>query len=349
MTKYLCRMILKKTHFRKHFFLISNWSRTFQYCISHNEGGTVKEYRTRRIKYGTCFSRNVFKITRLHGNWVAWHQRLFEWVDQQWKGKQEIFHQKHSLSFIGQLLPTVFKSQAWGILHTLLEMLSFRMHHIQSFYRVQFLSHLHSLASVPHTNQTQIHLCVESTALRLITGMGSAEVQPQLSRYFTDSKIPGSVVSTESEELNRALILTVAHSMHITGSGVEDQSNAWCKELLSSIMQHTPHSWASHTLQCFPPILNTFFTQNPIPKENKQVLKKCVEDEYRNWTTMTNENDVITHFTTPGTPPLFLCVLIKMILETDSINPVAYKWVNWTSNIDFGKRWIISHICAFTL
>lgn len=99
MTKYLCRMILKKTHFRKHFFLISNWSRTFQYCISHNEGGTVKEYRTRRIKYGTCFSRNVFKITRLHGNWVAWHQRLFEWVDQQWEGKTGNISSKTSSFF----------------------------------------------------------------------------------------------------------------------------------------------------------------------------------------------------------------------------------------------------------
>lgn len=227
--------------------------------------------------------------------------------------------------FLSQLLPTVFKSQAWGILHTLLEMLSFRMHHIQPYYRVQFLSHLHSLASVPHTNQTQIHLCVESTALRLITGLGSAEVQPQLSRYFTDSKVPGSVVSTESEELNRALILTVAHAMHITGSGVEDPSNAWCKELLTSIMQHTPHSWAQHTLQCFPPILNSFFTLNSIAKENKQMLKKCVEDEYRNWGTMTNENDIITHFTTPNNQPLFLCLLFKMILETDTINPVAYK------------------------
>lgn len=228
-------------------------------------------------------------------------------------------------NFIGQLLPTVFKSQAWGILHTLLEMLSFRMHHIQSFYRVQFLSHLHSLAAVPHTNQTQIYLCVESTALRLITGMGSVEVQPQLSRYFSDSKIPGSVISTESEELNRALILTVAHSMHITGSGVEDQSNAWCKEMLQTIHTLTPHSWTSHTLQYFPPILSTFFTQNPIPKENKAMLKNRVEEEYRNWTTMNNENDVITHFTAPATPPLFLCVLIKMILETESINPVAYK------------------------
>lgn len=113
----------------------------------------------------------------------------------------------------------MFKSQAWGILHTLLEMLSYRTHHIQPFYRVQLLSHLHSLATVQHTNQTQLHLCVESTALRLITGLGLAEIQPQFARYYTEPKLPGSAVSLESEELNRALILTIARSMHITGSG----------------------------------------------------------------------------------------------------------------------------------
>lgn len=62
------------------------------------------------------------------------------------------------ISFLGQLLPTVFKSHAWGTLYTLLEMFSYRMHHIQPHYRVQLLSHLHSLAAVPQTNQTQLHL-----------------------------------------------------------------------------------------------------------------------------------------------------------------------------------------------
>lgn len=60
--------------------------------------------------------------------------------------------------YSGQLLPNVFKSHAWGILHTLLEMFSYRMHHIQPHYRVQLLSHLHSLAAVPQTNQNQLHL-----------------------------------------------------------------------------------------------------------------------------------------------------------------------------------------------
>lgn len=223
-------------------------------------------------------------------------------------------------------MPQIFKSQAWGILHTLLEMLSFRMHHIQPFYRVQFLSHLHSLASMPHTNQTQIHLCVESTALRLITGLGSAEVLPQLQRYFTDSKIPGNIVSTESEELNRALILTIAQAMHITCTGIEDQQNAWIKELLQTIMQYTPHTWAPHTLQCFPPILASFYAQANVPRENKQMLKKCVEDEYGKFASMTNENDIITHFTAPTTPPLFLCLLFMMVLETDTITAAAYKY-----------------------
>lgn len=72
--------------------------------------------------------------------------------------------------FISQLLPTVYKSHAWATLYTLLEMFSYRMHHIHPHYRVQLLSHLHSLAAVPQANQTQLHLCVESTALRLITG-----------------------------------------------------------------------------------------------------------------------------------------------------------------------------------
>ncbi|XP_050073432.1 mediator of RNA polymerase II transcription subunit 23 [Anopheles maculipalpis] len=227
--------------------------------------------------------------------------------------------------FLGQLLPQVFKSQAWGILYTLLEMFSYRMHHIHSHYRVQLLTHLHSLASVPHTNQMQLHSCVESTALRLIIGLGSVEVQAQLSRYLSEPKPPGNIVSAESEELNRALVLTLARSMHITGTGNDPQSSAWCKDLLQNIMLNTPHAWPQHTLYCFPPVLNEFFMQHNIPKESKQLLKKTVDEEYRNWASMTNENDIIAHFGMTVNPPLFLCLVFKMIIETDVISPVAYK------------------------
>lgn len=56
---------------------------------------------------------------------------------------------------------------------------------------------------------------VESTALRLITALGSSEVQPQFTRFLND---PKTVLSAESEELNRALILTLARATHVTGN-----------------------------------------------------------------------------------------------------------------------------------
>ncbi|KXJ29495.1 Mediator of RNA polymerase II transcription subunit 23 [Exaiptasia diaphana] len=123
--------------------------------------------------------------------------------------------------FISHLLPTVFKSHAWGILHTLLEMFSYRLHHIQPVYRVTLLSHLHSIASVPNTNQNQLQLCVESTALRLITGLGSSEVQAQLTKFLTE---PKQILSSESEELNRA-----------------ESCGNWCEGILRVLVSNTPH------------------------------------------------------------------------------------------------------------
>ncbi|CAL8313929.1 unnamed protein product [Lota lota] len=243
--------------------------------------------------------------------------------------------------FISQLLPNVFKSHAWGILHTLLEMFSYRMHHIQPHYRVQLLSHLHSLAAVPQTNQNQLHLCVESTALRLITALGSSEVQPQFTRFLND---PKTVLSAESEELNRALILTLARATHVTDffTGSDSIQGTWCKDILQTIMTFTPHNWASHTLSCFPAPLQAFFKQNNVPQESRFNLKKNVEEEYRKWKSMSNENDIITHFSLQGSPPLFLCLLWKMLLETDHINQIGFRVLE-----RIGARALVAHVRTF--
>ncbi|XP_016100148.1 mediator of RNA polymerase II transcription subunit 23, partial [Sinocyclocheilus grahami] len=243
--------------------------------------------------------------------------------------------------FISQLLPNVFKSHAWGILHTLLEMFSYRMHHIQPHYRVQLLSHLHSLAAVPQTNQNQLHLCVESTALRLITALGSSEVQPQFTRFLND---PKTVLSAESEELNRALILTLARATHVTDffTGSDSIQGTWCKDILQTIMNFTPHNWASHTLSCFPAPLQAFFKQNNVPQESRFNLKKNVEEEYRKWKSMTVENDIITHFSMQGSPPLFLCLLWKMLLETDHINQIGFRVLE-----RIGARALVAHVRTF--
>ncbi|XP_055939318.1 mediator of RNA polymerase II transcription subunit 23-like isoform X2 [Argiope bruennichi] len=237
--------------------------------------------------------------------------------------------------FITHLLPTVFRSHAWGILHTLLEMFSYRLHHFQPHYRVQLLNHLHSLAAVPQTNQTQLHLCVQSTALKLIAGMGSAEVQPQLCRLPSE---PKSLLSNESEELNKVLVLTLARAIHVTGS--ETLSGSWCKEILTTIMQHTPHSWSSFTLQCFPKVLADFFYHHQAPKENKAQLKRSVEEEYKKWKTMSNENDIISHFS--GSSPLFLCLLWKMLLDNDRISTIAYQILD-----RIGARSLSAHLRTF--
>ncbi|TRY84462.1 hypothetical protein DNTS_035817 [Danionella cerebrum] len=243
--------------------------------------------------------------------------------------------------FISQLLPNVFKSHAWGILHTLLEMFSYRMHHIQPHYRVQLLSHLHSLSAVPQTNQNQLHLCVESTALRLITALGSSEVQPQFTRFLNE---PKSVLSAESEELNRALILTLARATHVTDffTGSDSIQGTWCKDILQTIIGFTPHNWASHTLSGFPAPLQAFFKQNTVPQESRFNLKKNVEEEYRKWKSMSNENDIITHFSLQGSPTLFLCLLWKMLLESDHISQIGFRVLE-----RIGARSLVAHVRTF--
>ncbi|TFK01748.1 solute carrier family 13 member 2 [Platysternon megacephalum] len=135
---------------------------------------------------------------------------------------------------------------------------------------------------------------VESTALRLITTLGSSEVQPQFTHFLSD---PRTVLSAESEELNRALILTLARATHVTDFSVNNK----------------------HAL------FQAFSKQNNVPQESH--FKKNVEEEYRKWKSMTNENDIITHFSMQGSPPLFLCLLWKMLLETDHINQIGYREV----------------------
>lgn len=132
-------------------------------------------------------------------------------------------------------------------------------------------------------------------------------------------------------------VLTLARATHVTGA-----DGAWCHELLATVAQSTPHAWAPHTLECFPRALADFFTQHSVPKENKQQLKKAVEEEYRKWALMNNENDIMAHFGVAGAPPLFLCLLWKMLLETDHISPIAYKILE-----RIGARALSAHLRKF--
>uniref|UniRef100_A0A336LHK9 Mediator of RNA polymerase II transcription subunit 23 n=1 Tax=Culicoides sonorensis TaxID=179676 RepID=A0A336LHK9_CULSO len=254
--------------------------------------------------------------------------------------------------FLGQLLPAVFKSHAWGVLHTLLEMFSYRINfHIPAHYKVQLLSHLNALVTIKHS--VQLHLCIESTSLRIITGLASYEMLSQISRYYiADSKPSGSIVSTDSEELNRTLILTLARSIQNTSSNHDKSSLSWCKDFVNHIMQVTPHSWNPYTLQCFPSQIRDLLNQTNVSSETNTNLKKMVDDQYRTWISLTNEAEAIS---SGGSSTLFFCVVFKMLFETDNINPYAIKTIekigtrNIANNLRNLSDYIISEIkrCVF--
>ena len=58
---------------------------------------------------------------------------------------------------------------------------------------------------------------------------------------------------------------------------------------------------------------------------------------------MSNENDIIQHFSSnQGNQNLFLCLLWKMILETEDISPIAYKVLE-----RIGARQLTAHLRSF--
>ena len=124
--------------------------------------------------------------------------------------------------------------------------------------------------SGPHhitSKHPQLNICMESTILRLITGLGNAEITAPRNPGSATGGAPQkatTVLYGESEELNRVVVLTLARAIHI--HGFEQQSTSYFKEILTNIMSKTPHSWPSHTLADFPPILQEFYNEHPIPR-----------------------------------------------------------------------------------
>lgn len=250
---------------------------------------------------------------------------------------------------ISQVFPKVLQNNSLGILNTLLEIFSYRLHHIQPQYRIQLLTNLHMVAAAPNTDHNQLQICVESTALRMITALSNADVKPQLSRFTNE---PNQIISKESEELNRALVLTLARSIHITGA--ETISGSWCNDILKAIMTETPHRWASHTLKCFPRSLQNFYQMNQVECTNKETIKNSVEEEYRKWaqvlgkdpnaaTGSVSSDEAISYFTADGCPPLFLCLFWKVLASGNTPAPVCHSILT-----AIGRRRLSSHLRTFS-
>lgn len=135
--------------------------------------------------------------------------------------------------------------------------------------------------------------------------------------------------------------------MIITGMENETTGNgnlSYLMDLLQVIMKNTPHNWPAHTKQSFPKVIADFYASQNLPVEDKQQVKKAIEEEYRNWLSMTNENDIVTYF---SQTPTFLCLLFKMISDTGEPSPVAYKILERISARTFSSN--LRKLCDFLL
>jgi len=231
--------------------------------------------------------------------------------------------------FITQLLPMALKNKAWGILHTLLEMLSYRLHHIQLHYRMNLLTHLHTVAMVT-ADKTQLPLCVQHTSLRLIMDFGNTDIQMQLSmqRIATD---PEKMLSKDCEELNRVLIITIARAMQITSA--EGLPFTWCEGVLKEAMNVSAHSkvqqWSASTLSFFPHSIQQFYQMNQTKTDpTGKLLMEKIEKHYRKIKSFGTDEELVINYCTdtePALPEIFLCIMWKMMVENGRLLPICYQ------------------------
>ena len=85
----------------------------------------------------------------------------------------------------------------------------------------------------------QLNVCIESTILRLITGLGNAEISQitipkagptQAGQGGQQKAAMTTILYGESEELNRVVVLSLARAIHIHGH--EQQSTVFFKVVL---------------------------------------------------------------------------------------------------------------------
>ncbi|XP_047129297.1 mediator of RNA polymerase II transcription subunit 23 isoform X1 [Hydra vulgaris] len=232
-------------------------------------------------------------------------------------------------SFISQVLPNVIKRKAWSILHGLLEMFSYRLHHIQSHYRMSLISSLHNVVPVSDLDKVQIQICVVTTVLKLIMGFGSSDLQAQLSsqRYTTE---PSVILSKDCEELNKVLILTMARAIHVTGA--DSLPFTWCESIVKESLKLTPHRWSSYTLASFPVPLQLICSQESVVEDvNGKVLMSVVEKHHRKLKTL-NEEETVSYFNEKEQAEIFLCIVWKVLLEHNRITPVCHQILTNLSN-----------------
>lgn len=214
------------------------------------------------------------------------------------------------------------------IIHVLvqfLEMFSYRLHRVGCFTRLQILRNVLSKTIFSQMNNVQLYGCIENMALKNINGFNSIDflnlsAQMQIRNNFEVLNF----LPTESEELYKVYVLTLSRAIHITG--MESLSVSWAIDIIAN-MKNTLNlnlTWPEFTMNCLPPQVAKFYQDNYQQQpSNKAEFRLAVDEEYRKWKAMTNEGDLVKHFSAQGA--LFYCVLYKLALDSETITPVVYQ------------------------
>lgn len=244
-----------------------------------------------------------------------------------------------------QLMVQISKIHGWSYLFSLLEIYSYRLHRINCANQIQLLRQLFNKSIVTQINHIQLYSFMENTALKILYGFNCFEfiafctVRPKIVDETYNFLPP------DSEELYKIFIYTLARATHITGTEAlsSEQYVHWVQEILKEIKNLNSNlAWPSFTLQCFPPIISEFYQSSTKKETNHAQLKKSVDEEYRRWKSITNDNDRIKHFTSQGTPPLIYCLLYKMLLDNEHIPQVSYKILD-----KIGVKALSNHLRTF--
>ena len=156
-------------------------------------------------------------------------------------------HTHTSPPYPAHLIPAVFKSQAWGVLHALLEIIVFRVHlQLQYSYRFQLLQQLHTVASVSII-PSQLYSSTENAALRLIKGLVSSDFLIQLAKQFSSDPKP---VRKRNSCVVGLLLIDLQwiwkfyhHSMQLFWSHTHIHTRSYTHTHTHSCCQQTQKSW----------------------------------------------------------------------------------------------------------
>ena len=238
----------------------------------------------------------------------------------------------NSLKMMMNLIVTVHSNHSDGILCSLLEMFVYRMQFVkQTTHRMTMLTHCQSLAALfqqsgpgPHP---QMLYMLESFAMRVL----------QLLNYHDHTRISSSpagvkILSTSSVELNKLFILTAARSAVVSGNKLSQ--NAWLKPFMDHMISQTPtvRDWSPYTLTYFPQSLLSYCA-HPDSYSAKN-LTMLVNDALTAIQQAGLKHDVAKFYKESDQHDIFLCILLRKVLETDALPNYATKVTQqWTASV----------------